>query len=651
MKYFVIKNKNTVITILLLSAIYLAFMLIAPRLTIWSYSFTYDPSDSVYTDLEAGDEYALCFRMSYDKINGIELLFQEGETGLGNRIVPIDATLELSDSNGDIILSKHITSIYDTSLNSGYLPVNHGDLYTLRFKINDVDAQESDTLPQLKAASESSFSFRVFGCHNGAPYKSLFSAAYAVFSAIIILYVYSLTSTSEELKSIAEKMLLLGISLVSILFLGQALDMEMISRAALKMIESLKAGNFLDYYNYSYSSALASGADFIHLGYNYDFFLILPVAVILFPISFFIESDMPYSQGYYAITVVLTIIVFLVLLLSSKLIESICKTCDMSSEYTNTVERLFLFSPVVICISLTFGQIDIFYVAVILSALIFYYKGNYRTFTLIMSVATAMKLFPLMIFIPLILLVKKKPLELIGHGVLVLIVPLISILLFKHGSGYDAIMSLLSSTYDFTGGLFNQTLGGSNAIFPIAYAFILLYAYNNSSALTTRCDTLKYSMILIFISYAAFTAFTSWHFQWLIPLSLSLAFLIPFYPNKRIILILGVLMELFLMLYVTGDERISVYEINFLLPVLFDYEYHGLFVSEIFGNINEHLHTLVVSLTTASLAALCYYFIKEKNESIQTVDDMALIKRVGCLKILSLYAIVILFIWCYCYVG
>ena len=131
---------------------------------------------------------------------------------------------------------------------------------------------------------------------------------------------------SKELKKISERLLFFFFFLFSILFLGQVLDLEMIARSAFKIIESVKAGNFLNYYDYSYTSALEPGVDFIHLGYNYDFFLMLPVTIVLFPLSFFMTSDMPYWQGYNAVSVFLSLCVLGLILLCAKLIGKICDT-------------------------------------------------------------------------------------------------------------------------------------------------------------------------------------------------------------------------------------------------------------------------------------------------------------------------------------
>lgn len=650
MKDFVRKNYGIILTAAVLILLYIGFVFIAPRMSLWNYSFVYDPSDSVYTDLHDGDEYALSFNMSFDRISKVELLFNSGELDLGSNIVPMDADLELCGQDGNIIYSKHITSLYDTSTDNSPVNVVSGSPYVIRFKVNTINAEAGDDIPQIKVSSSGSFAFKVYGCHNGTSDKTLFTAVYLIFSAVIILYISSYKGKSKELRSLSEKLLFLCISLASILILGQALDLEMISRSAFKMIEALKAGNFLDYYNYSYSTALSDGSDFIHLGYNYDFFLVFPVAVVLFPFSFFFDSHMPYWQGYYAVSVVLTIFVFLLILLSSKLAGKICEVCGMSSEYGETVRKFFLFSPFILCASLVFGQIDMLYVAAVLYALIMYYKGQYKKFTFIMSFAVSMKLFPLMIFIPLILLVKKKPLEIIAHLIGVMSVPLLSALIFKHGAGYHAIMNIVDSEYGFMDMLLGGNIDGKNALFPIIYAFICIFAFAHSPIGSAK-DLLKTSMITVFASYAAFAVFSTWHFQWFIPMFLALAFLLPMYSGRRAVLLLGIVFEILMILTITGNDQLSIYELNYLLPVFTDHDYHGVFVSEMLTNIHEGLYVLITSLTTAVAAALCYIFFKGDKEDVTDEGELIKFRFAGTVRITVLYALVAFFIWCYCYIG
>ena len=651
MKDFINKNRRVLIAAVLPVLILIGLVAVAPKLPLWSYSFTSDPSDAMMTDIREGDSYELSFYMPYDKISGIDVFMASDELTLDTNIVPFDADLTLTDENGNPVYAKHMTSVFDTASEGGYVNVTNGSLYTLRFTVNSIDLQEGSGVPQIKAASSNSFSFSVQGCHNGAPDKTIFFITYIIFSIVIVLYVYSFDSRSKELKSVCEKMLLLAVSLTCILFLGQSLDMEMVARSAFKMCEALKSGQLLNYYDYAYSTSLNNGADFIHLGYNYDFFLVFPVAIVLFPLSFFMDSYMPYWQGYNAVIILLTVCVFALLLLSANLIGRICRICGMSSEYELTVKRFFLFSPAVLCASIAFGQIDIIYVVVILTALIFYYKANYKAFTALMSLAVAMKLFPLLIFIPLLLLVKKKPLELIGHGAGVLVVPLISTLLFKHGAGYSSIMNIAESEYGFSGWLFERTFDGLNALFPIIFAVICVYAYVYAGAAAAKADLLRTSMLLIFAAYADLTVFSTWHFQWLIPLFLSLSFLIPMYSKKNTVLLLGIALEVLILLWVMGDDRVSVYEINFLLPVLYDHEYRGVFISEIMKGISPHLYTLIVSLTTGVLGILSFFMFRKNSADDKISSDLTLIRRAGCLRITALYAVVIFFIWCYCYIG
>lgn len=641
------KNSTLLATIALLAFIWLGLSFVAPKMSLFCFPDINIPADSTYVDLEEGAVYEQSFPMPYDVISKVSVDLTWDETH-GNIVVPFDGRIELLDSNGNIIAGKIVTSIYDAELNTRMASVNQDETYTVRFTVNSIDAPEGAAVPEINADG-SSPAYTIYGRYNGAPARSFFHIMYLVLAAIIVLYVYSLNSKSEELRRTSEKLLLWGICLVCILLLGQSIDMEMVARGSLKIIEALKSGQFFSYYNYSYDSALEYGVTQVYMGYNYDFFLMLPMVILIFPVSFFMNSGMPYWQGYNGIIIGLSIVVFVLILVCEKIIVKICKACGMPKEYEETVRKFFLFSPFLLTASIMFGQIDMIYVLVIAIALVFYFKGSLKTFTILMSLAVAMKSLPLMIFIPLIILVRKNVMHIMGYLAGVLAFPAVSAVLFERGAGYDAIMNIVNSEFGFGRLLFERTLDGANALFPLFYVFICVYAYAHKCEGDSKKELLKTSMLIIFMTYASFTAFTVWHLQWLIPLIFALAFLIPMYSKNRTVLAVGIVMEMLLILCVIGDDQVATYEINFLMPVFTDHDYHGIFVSEILKNISPYAYTAVRSLLTASLAALTYLFIKQET----TVEDkdMTFVKRAACLRIFALYAVVIFFIWCYCFVG
>ena len=649
MNKFVDKNRITLITLAGLVLLYLALITVAPKLTLWSVATVNSPADAKLAELTDGAVYECGLTMPYDRISGIDPRITFEDANGISTIVPIDADLELVAGDGQVAASKHITSALDTELRSGFINVTKDASYTLRLTVNSVDLPDGASAPLIMIGSNG-FAYEIRGCYNGAPDKITFSAIYLIFAAVILLYVHTSDKESHPLKRMAEPLLLWTICLVSIVLLSQIYDMQLIIKAALKIIESLKSGNLTGYYDYSYLSSLTAGNDITSLGYNYDFFLMLPVSIILFPLSFFMTSDTESYSSYTLPIIIMTFLVFLLVLATGKIINKICKECGMSSEYTEVVRRMFVFSPFMLSASILFGQIDMIHVFVTAIALLFYFKGNYKTFTALMALAISMKVLPLIIFLPLILLVKKKPLEIIAHSIGAVSLMVISSLIFKGGAGYAAIMNMVDVKYSFADMVFSSRIG-LIALFPLAYTLILIYAYSRELKADNKKELLKTSMFLIFASYCAFAAFSTWHVQWMIPLVFALAFLLPMHHEDRTVMTLGVVAEIMLILCSLGGKAPSTYMTDFILPDITGYTYWGTTFTVVYNTISPYFYTLLCSVCTGVLAALVYFFVK--REGTYTIADKkeAKLIRFASLRITILYALVTILFWCYWFIG
>ena len=649
MKDYINKNRILLTTLAGLVFLYLALIFAAPKLTLWSLASVNSPSGARLEALTEGEVYECDVQMPYDRISGIDPhITYEDEAGIST-VVPVDADLELIAGDGSTVCSKHITSALDSELTCGYINVTKDASYTLRITVNSVDLPDGALAPSL-ITDGISFAYEIRGCYNGAPDKITFSLIYLVFAAVILLYVHTSGKETHPLKRLSEPLLLWTICLTSIVLLSQIYDMQLIVKSALKVIESLKAGNLTGYYDYAYSSSLIPGSDITSLGYNYDLLLILPVAAVLFPLSFFMTSDTETYSLYTLPIIILTFLIFVLILATGKLINRICSECGMSSEYAKTARRMFIFSPFMLSASILFGQIDMIYVFVTAAALLFYFKGHYKTFTALMAVAISMKVLPLLIFLPLILLVKKKPLEIIAHSVGSVSVMLLSTLIFKGGSGYAAIMNMVDLKYGFADMVFSSRIG-LTALFPLAYTLILIYAYATDSSDYSKKDLLKTSMFLIFATYSAFAAFSAWHVQWMIPLIFSLSFLLPMYHEDRAVMTLGTVSEIMLILCSLGGKAPSTYMTDFILPDITGYTYWGTTVSAVYNTISPYFYILLCSVCAGVLASLCYFFLKRDGNAVISGKEEAKLIRFASLRITILYALVIMLFWCYWYIG
>ena len=117
---------------------------------------------------------------------------------------------------------------------------------------------------------------------------------------------------------------------------------------------------------------------------------------------------------------------------------------------------------------LVMGQYDVFCLSATLIALLHYQRGQLRPFTAWMGAAALFKFFPLLVFLPLLLLAEKRPKKLLLHGLgsLWLLAP--TTLLF-----WGRTDKALSFTVEMAQRLFAQTLPGGMRDYPV---FAVVYA-------------------------------------------------------------------------------------------------------------------------------------------------------------------------------
>lgn len=159
---------------------------------------------------------------------------------------------------------------------------------------------------------------------------------------------------------------------------------------------------------------------------------------------------------------------------------------------------------------LVMGQYDVFCLAATLAALLSYQKGRLRAFTVWMGAAACFKFFPLLVFLPLLLLAEKRPTKLLLHGLgsLWLLAP--TTLLFWGRTG-----KALSFTMEMVGRLFAQTLPGGMRDYPV---FVLLYGLGLILCWFWRPDKAQLrGPLAVYVCLAVYSLMLlciRWHPQW-----------------------------------------------------------------------------------------------------------------------------------------
>ena len=619
-----------------------SLMTFVPKLTLWSR--TYSNETSRYVNLKPGQSVSVEFPSPCDNISCITVDLQ-GVTAYDAPIDRIDAGVVLEDLNGNTITSASINSVYENSINTGSVSLARGDRYVLRLFLDCISGETESVGVGVTDSGELSFSVR--GVNNGVPDKTAFPVVYSVFCLLVLMYVYSLTNPDLKKTDIMEKVLFAAGVVMAVVFVNQYFDLFITAKCGLRMIDSVKAGEFFSYYDHAYNAELVNGSPSKFFGYNYNVLLVLPVAVAMIPFSFFTDGNMDFGPVGDLAVWYLDILVAALIVLSVKLTGRVCDACGMPNGYKRSVKLIYAFSPLVLYVSIGFGQIDIIYVLIMLMALPFYYIGKYKTFSLIMAFAVVMKLIPFLVFVPMILLVNKKIRDITINTLICLSVKLVTMLIFERGTGYGVITSIITEWHDFTGLLFENRID-TRSVFVTLFAGICVYCYLKVIDTSDKKKLLYSSMLVIFLVYAAFAGFVDVHQQWLIPLILSLAYIVPFFGRDRRTIILAAAIEMLLILIHT-DNSDSIYMIENGMLAIDGYRYQGIPVTEILTNITPVAVTLIRSVIAVLLLGLAV--ILARKDPVHSESELAVDRTFAVGRVVLLYLYFVLCFWCYCYVG
>ena len=616
-----------------------ALMTFVPKLSIWS--CTYSDDTARYDSLTPGQSVSVEFDPPCEVINGIEVDIKGVSSG-GDPIGVIDVDLVLESCGGTPLFNGHIRSLYEESFTTGGLSTNGQGPLTLTFTFNSAEAGIENIL--VGVTDDGHLAYTVRGINSGAPTKSMFLTIYILFSVLVLVFAYYTMQNDPKTSALIERLLFAMGVIFSLIFVNQLYDLFMTAKCGLNLIDSIKQGRLLDYYDIAYTKELDSGNSSMFFGYNYNIFIALPAAVLMLPFSFFVD-DIYYNVFGEFVTLYMKAAVALMVVWSIKLTQKVGESCEMPAEYNRSVKIVYAFSPLMLYISILFGQIDIMYVILMLIALPFYYKGRYRMFSLIMAFSVVMKLIPFMAFIPLILLVNKKIRDIALNTLICISVKLGTLLLFEKGIGYSAIMNLMSDWHGFINKLIADKVGG-HSLFIIAFAAICIYCYMKDIDSGDKKNLLYHSMLVIFAVYASFAAFVDWHPQWLIPLVLSFSFLIPMCSRKFEGMLLFSLLEVLMIL--GGEGKLNtIYMIqNGLLAS--GYYYDGISISGVLTNISAVIPALIDSLIVVAAGAVICIFVKHSNNGS---GEYMVDRRLPVGRILVLYTLLVGSFWCYTFVG
>jgi hypothetical protein len=173
---------------------------------------------------------------------------------------------------------------------------------------------------------------------------------------------------------------------------------------------------------------------------------------------------------------------------------------------------LFATSPIAIFAVFIFSQYDVIGVFFTLLGLYFYFQKKFLRFALCFSVAISFKYFACFIYLPLVLIIEKRPIHILRYGLLGILMTALQIGFYWHSEVFQNSFFALAG--DKTGEAMNR---GKAIYLGLLYLALCGYAYVSKTPLTlTSHEWARKTILICTLAYALMFSLVRWHPQWLL---------------------------------------------------------------------------------------------------------------------------------------
>ena len=293
-------------------------------------------------------------------------------------------------------------------------------------------------------------------------------------------------------------------------------DVFVTTAHTINYIDAISKGHFFDLYKVNYNLII----DGVYTTVCYDIIIYFILMIWYFPLWIFTKIfSLNIINNFFSILWMKGIFV-LFIFLCCKVIKKICIELDIKQNLIKWVILFFVSTPMLLTATLLLCQCDIIPIFFMLLGIYYYLKKQDLKFILFFAIAIPMKLFPLLVFIPLLLLREKK----ISKILLYTLVAVSLLTVLRVG---EAMMPLY---YESTEGfkvymfdkLFNSALFetgyGRATIFIALYTLLCIYCYAKN---ITEAEIKRYVIYIPFLVFLSFLTFVCYHPYWII-------YLVPF---------------------------------------------------------------------------------------------------------------------------
>ena len=197
---------------------------------------------------------------------------------------------------------------------------------------------------------------------------------------------------------------------------------------------------------------------------------------------------------------------------------------------------LFASSPISLFAVFIFSQYDVIGTFFTLLGIYAYFQKRFYRFAIFFSIAISFKYFAAVIYLPLVLIIEKRPVNLIKYGVIGLLATLIQIGAYWHSEIFQA--SFLALATRKTG----EGIRHSHPIYlAILYVALCIYAYFSKIKLSLENNSWALNVIIVCIlAYSFFFSFVNWHPQWILILMPFFALIIPYIRHQKVFIYLEI---------------------------------------------------------------------------------------------------------------
>ncbi|MCR5119456.1 MAG: hypothetical protein K6B44_07550 [Lachnospiraceae bacterium] len=272
-------------------------------------------------------------------------------------------------------------------------------------------------------------------------------------------------------------------------------DTIMIYENARLFKSALKRGEIFNYYDF----ALHNSAYPLNANYNLILYFIFAVCMLPYDICCKLFGEIPLFYGHIWYNILVSAI-FVFTGFQFRRLLKVWKTDDKTLELMTV---LYYMNPVLLFCTAGFSQLDIFYITLFLEGLILFEKGKSDKACLLWSLPVAMKGFPLLVIIPLILLREKRLAHILKHTAETLSLTAVFHLIYGSSEGWIRNQEHNPHYEKLFSGKFSAQ-GGSVSVFIILYLLILFICW------VSKKESFRTTILCGLSVYVFFFCFTGW---------------------------------------------------------------------------------------------------------------------------------------------